>query len=764
MNQASPSSPTLAAPGFSISRLARLALKELRETLRDRRTIITLVLMPILVYPVLSLALRQFLVSSAAQAKQVPLEIRTTTQEELLALAVMLDRGDRLIQEHESGATSTPLSGGPILGAALGASELPLSENHIAALPEGSSESLEDLVRGNVIDLGVRLLPGENPEQARAESRFQLIYRPSMPLSRQAADFVERRLRAVNEQDLRRRLAKAGDRSPMRVGWRLVPVADEKGHSFWLGALVPLILILMTITGAVYPAIDLTAGERERGTLEALMAAPVPRLGLLMAKYVAVVAVATMTAVINLTAMVVTLASSGKELWTFFFGNQGSPAEAIFAILLLLVLFAMFFSAVLLLVTSFAKSFKEAQAYVVPLMVVALAPGFMSVMPGLELNWLMSVVPLANIVLLARDVLEGDAPVMWGAVAVFSTVIYGGLALALAARVFGSDAILYGSEGSWSDLFRRPRELKHQATITDSLAALALVMPLFIIVSGLLGRLGEAALSSRLLAGAGVSLIIFIIVPLVVARFQGVDPRAGFQLRRATVGIYIAAALLGATLWPLAYDLIVLCRDLGIATLSAEKIEEHKSALEAMIDRLRALPPLIVLLTIAVIPAIGEEFFFRGYLLGSLRGRLPPWGAIGVTAFVFGLFHASVFGLIAIERVASSTLLGVALGWLCWRAASVFPGMLLHAMSNSLMIGLVYFADQLKSWGYDGESQRYLPPALVTITTVVALAAVFAVIWLSGRRPASKELSAATNIVAEPDGEQSAHSNVGSPR
>src|SRR4029079_5166652 len=161
--------------------------------------------------------------------------------------------------------------------------------------------------------------------------------------------------------------------------------------------------------------------------------APVPRLGVLVAKYIAVVTVATLTAVVNLTAMTVTVASSG--LWIFFFGNQGSPAEAIGVVLLLLILFSTFFSAVLLLVTSFARSFKEAQAYVVPLMVVALVPGFMSVMPGLTLGPLLSVVPLANIVLLARDVLEGDAPLVWGAVAVLSTILYGGLALALAAPI-----------------------------------------------------------------------------------------------------------------------------------------------------------------------------------------------------------------------------------------------------------------------------------------------------------------------------------------
>jgi len=341
--------------------------------------------------------------------------------------------------------------------------------------------------------------------------------------------------------------------------------------------------------------------------------------------------------------------------------------------------------------------------------------------------------------------LEGDAPLLWGAVAVVSTLLYGGLALALAARVFGSDAILYGSEGSWGDLFRRPRELKRQPTIADALMGLALVMPLFIIASGLLGVVGDASLSARLLAGASVSLLIFVALPFALARGQAVEPRAGFQLRPAPLGIYFAAAILGGTLWPLAYDLIILCRDLGIATLSAQRIAEHQSALDELVTRLRALPPVTVLLTLAVVPAIGEEFFFRGYLLGALRGRMPAWAAIGLVGFVFGLFHASVFGLVAIERIASSTLLGIALGWLCWITRSVFPGMLVHAVSNSMMISLMYFADQLRSWGYDAESQRYLPLPLVAITTIVAIVAVLAVAWQSRRSAPIEEPSSAAH-------------------
>lgn len=720
MNNQAQVAAASAASKFNLARVGRLARKELRETLRDRRTIITLVLMPLLVYPVLSFALKQFLVTSTSQARPIPLQICTSTQEDLVAFMILLERGDRLLHEQESNASNSPLAGGPVLGAALGTNELPLAENQIGVLHPEIAASLEDAVRNSIIDVGVRRLPIENLENAREELRFQLIYRPNTPLSRQAADFVERRLRAVNEHDLRKRLEKAGDHSPLRAGWRLLPVADEKGHSFWLGALLPLVLILMTITGAVYPAIDLTAGERERGTLESLMAAPVPRLSVLIAKYLAVVTVATLTAVINLTAMMVTLATAGRELWTIFFGNQGSPLSSIVAVLLLLVLFAMFFSAVLLLVTSFARSFKEAQAYVVPLMVVAMAPGFMSVMPGLRLGPLMSVVPLSNIVLLARDVMEGNASILWGAVAVFTTLIYGGVALALAARVFGSDAILYGSEGTWADLFQRPKELKSQATVTDALSSLAVVTPIFILASGMLATLKSVGMETQLMAAAGTTLIVFIIVPLLLARFQGADVGPGFQLSRPKPQFIAAAAVLGTTLWPLAYNSIILCQHLGLATLSSETLAEHREAFSALIEKLRAVPPWILIPCLAVMPGIAEEFFFRGYLLGSLRGKLPAWFAIGLTGLIFGLFHASLGGIILVERVLSSTFLGIILGWVCWQTGSVFPGMVLHVLNNALMLSLVYLGPQLQDWDRNTENEKFLPLTFVLVTTAIA--------------------------------------------
>jgi ABC-2 type transport system permease protein/sodium transport system permease protein len=213
-----------------------------------------------------------------------------------------------------------------------------------------------------------------------------------------------------------------------------------------------LILILMTITGAVYPAIDLTAGERERGTLEILMAAPLPRLSLLLAKYAAVVVVATLTALMNLGSMTATLLVLGSHSRAF--GEIPLSPLLLVEVFGLLLLFAAFFSAVLLALTSFARSFKEAQAYLIPLMLLSLIPGMLSLFPALPLAGVLLLVPLLNTVLLARDILAGYADPLAALVVVVSTLVYALVAIAVAAQLFGAEAVR-GGQGGWFRWRRR---------------------------------------------------------------------------------------------------------------------------------------------------------------------------------------------------------------------------------------------------------------------------------------------------------------------
>src|SRR5262249_49947604 len=137
------------------------------------------------------------------------------------------------------------------------------------------------------------------------------------------------------------------------------------------------------------------------------------------------------------------------------FGPGGIRVVTLLEIFGLVLLFAAFFSAVLLVLTSFARSFKEAQAYLIPLMVVALVPGGRGLLPGLTLSGPLTVVPLLNIVLLARDLLLGHAEPLSAAVVVISTAVYAMLAVALAAQVFGAEGVLYGESGGWRALLRR---------------------------------------------------------------------------------------------------------------------------------------------------------------------------------------------------------------------------------------------------------------------------------------------------------------------
>jgi sodium transport system permease protein len=726
-------------PRDSIARVARLTLKELRESLRDRRTIVTLVLMPLLVYPLISLGFKQFLFANLSKTEPRMWRIAAENDQRGQQLAVLLAEGDRMLRQQQK---------------AKGPANL-LSESNedpevtFERLPGVFSYAgdLEKALRSGEIDRAIRVRPQSrviSGGEGKAAD-FELVYVPSSASGESLAAFVEERLSAINNHYVTDRLRELGDSGDLPAHWSRHTLAGSSPPQFQFAALVPMILILMTITGAVYPAIDLTAGERERGTLEALMAAPVPRLGLLFAKYIAVLTVALLTALVNMIGMTITLLSTG--LGPVLFGEQGLTVSAVLAVFGLLVLFAAFFSAVLLCVTSFARSFKEAQAYLIPLMLLALAPGFLSLMPGVELTTWMSVAPLANIVLLARDTLAGHAQPLLGLIAVLTTALYGTAALGLAARIFGSDSILYGSQSGWGDLFRRPPQPLAQATLGGAMMSLALIVPLYVVTSGSLAQFSSRPMATQLLAGAVMLAALFGVVPLLIASYQGVAIIRGFQFHRPPMLGLVGAAVLGIATAPLAYELIILSQSLGIATLSEQDLADKSPLVQRLVAQWRTLPPALVLACIAIIPAVVEELYFRGYLLGAMRGPLPAWLAIAFTALVFGLFHASVGGLIATERVLSSMALGIVLGWVSWTTRSVLPGMLLHALNNSLVVGLAYWGDGLKSLGIDVEGQRHLPAAW--LVGAVAAAAVGAGIVFLGRRAAASPLQPASPLAAE---------------
>jgi ABC-2 type transport system permease protein/sodium transport system permease protein len=415
-----------------VGRLGRLVRKELRETLRDRRTLLTLVLMPLLLYPLLALAVRP-LMTERALAEGAPLyRVVFPPSEQANYAGRILRRGELRLVEQGELAPPTASAAPPL------AQPLPRLRPYYF--------DPERAVREGLADVGLKPLPAA----AGREEAWQIVFAEDSPLSREAARHVRRLWEAAGID--------TPSSAPRLEAAALTRPGAPRGPA--LLALVPLVLLLMTITGAVYPAIDLTAGERERGTLEVLMAAPVPRLSLLLAKYAAVVTVAVLTGLVNLVGMSLSVYASG--VGPRLLGPQGLSVVALLEVFGLLLLFAAFFSAVVLALSSVARSFKEAQAYLVPLMVVALVPGVLSLLPGLKAEGPLLLVPVLNVVLLARDLLTGTAEPSAVAVVVGVTLVYALLAVALAALLFGREAVLSGSSGGLlSRLWVRRGPLPH---------------------------------------------------------------------------------------------------------------------------------------------------------------------------------------------------------------------------------------------------------------------------------------------------------------
>jgi ABC-2 type transport system permease protein/sodium transport system permease protein len=694
--------------------LGRLALKELRETLRDRRTIVTLVLMPVLVYPLLSIAFQKLVLTS------FPLGGGPGEEKYLVAVDNVTD-GQVLRDRLEASLRNAPPRPGSPPG------QGPASEANRVGVHFFSD--IEHRLARREVDIAVRRRERSPADPAGTEV-WELLYRDDA-LSREALEHVERRLQTGWSVRLREQIRGAsGVVVPPLVVERSHVQQADKGMALSLSALVPLILILMTITGAVYPAIDLTAGERERGTLEALIAAPVSRLGLLAAKYIAVLTVALLTATVNLTAMTVTVYSVG--LGPHLFGAQGLTVGMALEVFGLLVLFAGFFSAVLLTVTSFARSFKEAQAYLIPLMLLAIAPGLLSLNENLKLDGALVVAPLVNMVLLGRDLFSGTANPLQATVVVLSTLLFAAAALAVAARVFGTDALLYGSQGTWSEAFRGPLEPQPAASVATALLCVAVLFPVFYNLQGLLGQFTGLTISDQLWTNGLFTAVLFGAFPLLVALWRKVRLTTGLGLRPPGLPHVIGAVLLGLSLWPGVYELAVLQQYWGIGQLDESLMRRFTE----LAGKIETQPLWLLLVTLAVIPAVFEELFFRGLVYHALAARAQAARAIVISAVLFGLFHLFISGGLATTRLLPTTLMGLVLGWVCYRSGSVVPGMLLHACHNAAALTVAYYVQELDvdSWGL--VKQPHLPTTWLAVSAGGAVLGAAAFLLRPRRLPA----------------------------
>src|SRR5262245_53731300 len=380
-------------------------LKEILDLLRDRRTIISMLVFPLLVMPMMFLGLNYFLFRSInrAQDKQFNLALKQETGLE----------GMTSLMEH-AGFMIRP------------------SDNPRRAVENKETEVGVD-VSGEINSPTIRIYADQSQLEATV-----------------AGGRIETALNQLKEARIKNELQRAG--VPERI---LTPFTVEKVNTappqkmsgMFIGTLIGYMFVTFIFMGAMYPAIDMTAGEKERRTMEMLLSSPAGRGEIVSGKILVAITMSLITSAL-------TIISFGISFYFGFRGirSNGQP-QLIMEIPLDAKTFALVFASIIPLavlsatlmiaIATLAKSFKEAQSYLTPLLLVAIMPAMVSFIPGVKLNAGMALIPVVNFSQLIKELMLGDWTWIGFTLTILSNLIYAAIAFTGAVRVFKNESILF---------------------------------------------------------------------------------------------------------------------------------------------------------------------------------------------------------------------------------------------------------------------------------------------------------------------------------
>jgi sodium transport system permease protein len=288
-----------------------------------------------------------------------------------------------------------------------------------------------------------KLKTGENSEAT-------IYYDAAEIRSSMASEKLKDKLKGYQDSIIAERLAlhhiDKATLNPLKINKEnLAP--KEKMGGFMLGMFLPYMIVILAMIGAMYPAIDLTAGEKERGTLETILVTPVSRLDIATGKFLTVLTISLITIVLSTASMSITAGLGLAQMSRFGSEQMQITIKPLSLILLLFLMIplAALFSSVLLSIALSAKSYREAQSYISPLMFVVILPAMISFVPGIELSWGLAFVPIVNISLASREILLGTF--RWGFLTLIflSTFIYASFSIFVTKRLFEKEEVLFRS-------------------------------------------------------------------------------------------------------------------------------------------------------------------------------------------------------------------------------------------------------------------------------------------------------------------------------
>ncbi len=392
-------------------------LKEFKEVIRDRKTLIFMLVLPTVAVPLLINVMTEFMIKAEKKAAEETLRYAVIGESNLPDLAdlFMQDTGfQQVIIQDESEIREA------------------IADERIKfglVFPDGANQLIVD---------------GGQPSIKLYYNNAALVSR----VKRRASQIINDYSDHIRDE----RLATYGVSGGYARDKILNPVALEElgtanqreliGERF--GGMLPYLFIIFSFIGALYPAIDLGAGEKERGTLETLLLTPVPRLHLVLGKFFVIFSTGVISSILSVAGMGLFLLAKGKNVT----GPMGEILSSISAVDLalvgaMLIPTAAIFAALLMSISIYAKSFKEAQSYATPLNMLCIFPAIAAMLPGVELNWKTAIIPITNVSLAIKELIKGTMDYQMTIVILTSTSLIAGALIWFCTIWFERESVLF---------------------------------------------------------------------------------------------------------------------------------------------------------------------------------------------------------------------------------------------------------------------------------------------------------------------------------
>jgi sodium transport system permease protein len=671
---------------MSWTNIKLIYLRELRDQLRDRRTIFTIVILPLLMYPLLAMVwcqMQQFLKERPSKvlilgAESLPDNPPLIEQDSFVSSVCTEDEG-RLLELSVGRSSSLGDTAADIKTAAERDLALGLYDAVVYFPPDFGQKIAR--FRRDKHQLGEKNLQVADLDDVPQPEIFVDSASDSSRLAMTRLDLILRRWReAIVQENLVQSDIPIGATRPFEVVNTDVAESFRRRAALW-SKVLPFVVLVWALTGAFYPAVDLCAGEKERGTLETLLVSPAQRGEIVWGKLLTVTTFSMATSLLNLICMGLTgslfFMQMAQSMPSPVMLELGPPPVSSLCWLAVAVLpVSALFSALSLAIAAFARSAKEGQYYLMPLLLVSMPLMVLPLLPQVKLDLGFSLIPVTGAMLLLRALMEGQylealryAPFVIGV-----TGICCWLAMRWAIHQFNTESVLFRE----SERFGVGLWIKHLIRDREDLPspAEAVVCGVLLLLLRFVGSFtipmptswAQFAVTTLVVQAALIAFPACLMAIMLTRK-----PRQTLLLQAPSFWTTLPAAVLLAVLFHPA----LMWLGAGIREIYPLS-EETLRALAPFEQILRSASLPELLLLVAVTPAICEELAFRGFILSGLRRLGHKWTAIAICSVLFGIAHG------ILQQSLAATVVGMVIGYIAVKTNSLFPAIAYHLVHNSL--------------------------------------------------------------------------------